>query len=144
MSERKVRPTIWFWIISLILLLWNILGLMMFIHQMTMSPTEMAELSQIEQNFLINRPLWVVVSFGIAVFTGVLGCLALLLKNMLAKPLLLVSLIAVIVQMSHMLFLINAMEILEEGSAFMTISVLIVSIFLVIFSNISIKKGWLK
>ena len=92
---------------------------------------------------LNNTPSWATAAFAIAVFGGLLGCIALLLRKSWAKSLLLLSLIGIIVQLIYNLFISKAMEVYGPGAVIMPISVLVVGIFLVWFAKKGIAKGWL-
>ena len=78
----------WFWIVSVVLLLWNLMGLAVFGIMMTMignaEAMTAANLND-EQQALINAaPSWVNISFAVAVIFGVLGCIALLMRRKFA------------------------------------------------------------
>ena len=95
------------------------------------------QLTDEQFEIISNFPAWITAAFAIAVFAGALGSLGLLLRKKWAYSLLLISLIAVIVQMGY---------ILSQGQADnigMTISIILFSVFLVWFSKKSIAKGWI-
>ena len=78
----------WYWIVSVVLLLWNLMGLAVFGIMMTMignaEAMTAANLND-EQQALINAtPSWVNISFAVAVIFGVLGCIALLMRRKFA------------------------------------------------------------
>ena len=83
-------------------------------------------------------------AFAFAVFNGALGCLLLILNRALAKVILIISLLAVLVQMFHAYFISNAWEMFGPGGAIMPVMVIIVAIYLVWLSNMAIQKSWLK
>ncbi|WP_074406287.1 MULTISPECIES: hypothetical protein [Aquimarina] len=138
--ETKTKTPVWFWIISVLALLWNIMGVMAYIGQAFMTDEVLATLPEGEQNFYNNTPAWVTAAFAIAVFAGTLGCLALLLRKKWASPLLLLSLIAVIAQATYNFFLQDYVA-LSGNRVIMPIIVIVVAIFLVWFSRNSIAKG---
>ena len=131
------KPPIWFWIVSIIALLWNAMGVMQYLQQAykTDSFKEMSTPEQLEM--YANLPSWYTASFALAVFGGAIGCLLLLLRKKMAYPILLVSLIAVLVQMAYLHFSL-------EMSNIMTLFIVLVAILLAWFSKYSISKGWIK
>ena len=132
------KPPIWFWIVSIIGLIWNGMGVMAYLARAYMTDEMIAALPEEQQaEFLIEHPAWYTSAFAIAVFAGALGCLALLLRKKLAYILLMFSLIAVLVQ--HTYIFMNSYQL----SLFMPIMIIIVSIFLVWFSKNSTAKGWI-
>jgi hypothetical protein len=105
MNDSSTKVTIWFKIVTIILLLWNIMGLASFYYHVFISEEALAALPENESALYREYPLWTSIVFAIAVFGGTAGTLGLILKKLWAKPLLVISLIAIIIQMSHSLFL---------------------------------------
>lgn len=137
-------PPRWFTVVCVLALLWNLLGVAAFIMQMTMTPEMVAQLPEAEQALYRAMPLWVVIAFACAVFGGALGSIGLLMKKRLAVPLLLLSLIGVIVQLSHSFFLSNSFEVHGPGAMVMPIMVLVVAILLVMLGHKARSADWLR
>ncbi len=133
------KPPVWFWIVSVVALIWNAMGVMAYIVRAYATDEMIAALPEEQQaEFLIVHPPWYTAAFAIAVFFGVLGCLMLLLRKKWAYILLVISLIGVLVQ--HAYIFVNSYQI----ELIMPITIIVVSLFLVWFSKNSITKGWLK
>ncbi len=132
-----------FMTIAFAALIWNALGVMAYIMQVTMSPEAIAALPQNEQILYESVPAWATAAFAIAVNGGALGCLLLLFRKVWALPVLIVSLLGVLVQMYHSFFVANAIEVYGPGSAVMPGMVLIIGIFLVWYANSARDKGWI-
>ena len=80
-------------------LLWNLIGVAMFVMQVTLSPDALAAMPEAQRAVYAATPMWLNVIFGLAVASGVLGSIGLLVRRAWATPLLLLSLLAVVVQM---------------------------------------------
>ncbi|WAC02390.1 hypothetical protein N7U66_01305 [Lacinutrix neustonica] len=132
----KIKPPMWFWIVSVVALVWNILGIGAFFAQISMTSEIMANLPQEQQDIYANLPSWYTFVFAIAVFAGTLGSMALLLKKKWAYLILLIGAIAVVIQMSYIVFGLNKADV-------MTPIIIIVAFALVYFSKYATKKGWL-
>ncbi len=78
-SYSNVPPR-WFWMVSGVGLVWNLLGVAAFLGQMTM---DLSSLPAAEWAFYESTPVWATVAFAVAVSGGVLGCGALLLRRRL-------------------------------------------------------------
>lgn len=141
--ENSIKIPAWYWIVAVIMLLWNLLGVGAFFSQVGMSDEAMAALPEAERELYSSYPLWTTVAFAVAVFGGALGCIGLLLKKKWAKMVLIISLIGIIIQMFHSLVISGAMEVYGPGAAVMPVMVIVFAIFLVWLSNFSIKKHWL-
>lgn len=133
----------WFTVAAAFALVWNLLGVMAFIGQMTMTAEMLAELPPAEQALYESVPFWATIAFACAVFGGALGSLALLMKKSLAQPLLILSLAGVAVQMFHAFFISNSFEVFGPGGAIMPAMVLIIAIVLVRFVEKAKVNNWL-
>ncbi|WP_440121530.1 hypothetical protein [Tenacibaculum sp. Ill] len=137
------KPTTLFWIIGVAALVWNGLGVMSYIGQAYMTDEVKAALPEAERALYENVPTWVTAAFAIAVFGGLIGSAFLLMRKKLASPMFLISLIAIIVQMSYNLFMSRAAEVYGPGSVIMPIMVIVIGVFLLMYSKKTIAKGWL-
>tara|TARA_R110000868_G_scaffold72823_4_gene211716 strand:+ start:4613 stop:5050 length:438 start_codon:yes stop_codon:yes gene_type:complete len=139
----KNRPPSWFWTVSIVALIWNIMGVMAYLAQAFMTNETLMDLPEAEQALYTNVPAWATAAFAIAVWFGALGCLLLILRKKIAKMVLLISLIGIIVQMIYNVFMSKSMEVYGPGGAIMPIMVMVIGIFLIWFSQKSITKGWI-
>ena len=143
-TESTNKPPIWYWIVSVIALLWNGAGVNFYLQQAYDTESHRAMYNTPELLEMVNNtPSWVIAAFAIAVFGGALGCIALLLRKKWAKPILILSLIGIIVQMIYNVFMSGAMEVYGPGAIAMPVMTLLIGIFLVWFSKKGIAKGWL-
>jgi len=136
------RVPAWFWIVSLLGLLWNLLGVSMYLMLAYDRPAA-APATAAEQQLQAGMPAWVMGAYAIAVFAGLLGTIGLVVRRRWAKPLLIVSLVAVLVQQLWVLVLSNAVQVMD-GTPFVSATVLIVSFFLVWFAHHADRRGWLR
>lgn len=137
------KPGAAFWIIAVIALIWNIMGVMAYLGQAYMTDEERTLLPEAEQALYSDIPAWVTAAFAFAVFGGLLGALALLLRKKWATPLFIISLLGIIVQMIYNFFISNAMDVYGPGKMIMPVMVLIIGFFLVWYSKKATANGWL-
>lgn len=141
MTTVRNKPPISFWIISVLALIWNIVGVMAYLFRAFITDDQIAQLPKEQQaEFLVNYPVWYTAAFALAVFCGVLGCFTLLIRKKWAYVLFVLSAIGAIVQ--HMYLFLNVE--MSAITLLMPIMVIIVSLFLIWFSKKSISKGWIK
>lgn len=147
MSEESTISNVpkWFLGVAIAALIWNLLGVFAYLGQMYLmsNPEMLAELSVDEQNLYKNTPIWATIGFTLAVWGGALGSLLLILKKKAAKPVLIVSLAGILVQMYHSFFISNNFEVYGPGAAVMPVMIIIFGIGLVWLSDKSVKEGWL-
>ena len=142
MTDRINKPTITFWIISAVALLWNISGVVAYLSQAYMTDEVLAALPEADQAYYNNVPGWVTGAFAIAVFAGVFACVGLLMRKKWATILFMVSFIAVIAQFTYNFFIQNFMEV-SGIRMIWPIVIIVVAFFLIWFSRKSEKEGWI-
>lgn len=136
------KPTAVFWIIGIVALIWNILGVGAYLAQAYMTDEIKATLPQADQDMYNNMPAWVTAAFAIAVFAGLLGCIALLMRKSWAVPLFGLSLLGVLGQQVYNFFMQDYIEI-SGSRMIMPIVVVIVAFLLLYYSRGLKSKGML-
>lgn len=142
-AKSMEKPPVWFWIISVVALLWNLMGVLAYLQQAFMTEEALAALSEPERLLLETRPAWATAAFALAVWGGLLGCIALLLRKKWARPVLVISLIGILVQMVHSFFISNNLEVYGPGEISMPILIILIGVGLVFFARIATRKLWL-
>lgn len=142
MDNKAKQNTSRFYIVSTLALIWNILGVIAYLGQVYMPQEVKQALPPAEQAYYANVPSWVTGAFAIAVFVGVFGCVALLLKKKIAISLLYISLIAVLVQFVYNTIIQTDMEV-TAAKLVWPVLIIAIAIFLVWFAKSSKTKGYL-
>ena len=143
MNSTPNKPNTAFWIISIVALIWNSMGIMQFIMQVTMTPEALQALPEAERALYTNVPVWATAAFAVAVFGSALGCVLLLLRKKLATPVFVIAFIAIVVQMIHSLFISKHIEVYGPGGMIMPVMIIIIGVFLVGYSRKTAANGWL-
>ena len=143
MTNSTNKPTTGFWVISVIALIWNLIGVMNYVGQAYMTDEMLASLPEAQQDLYQNIPAWVTAAFAIAVFGGTLGSLLLLLKKKLASIIFSISMLAIIIQMAWVLFVSKTLEVNGAMGALLPVLVIIIGAFLVSYSKKATANGWL-
>lgn len=137
------KPPVWFWIITVVALIWNAMGIMQYLGQAYSTESFRSQYTSEQLEIISNTPSWAIAAFAIAVFAGFLGSVFLLLKKKFAYTLFLFSLLGIIVQLYHNLVVVNTVDIYGPAAAVMAVMILVFGILLLLFSKFAIKKGWL-
>src|SRR5687768_2482392 len=140
---RDVRPPTWFWIVALLGLLWELFGVVMYLMHVGVMPGN-AEMSQAERSLMESSPVWVTGLFAIGVFGGAFGTLGLLLRKRWARPLLILSLVAVILQFGGWLLMTDAVAIMGPSVFVMPAIIVVVAILLAWLATVAVRRGWLR
>ena len=142
MSDR-VKVPLWFWIVGVLALLWNLMGVMAFIMQVTMSAETAAARPEAQRQYYESIPLWVMAAFVVAVFGGTLGCVLLLARRCQALVLFIASLFGVLAQFSYGIFVGNSLEIFGRGALILPLLTIVIGILLIWFARMGRGRQWL-
>jgi hypothetical protein len=137
------KPSILFWVIGVIGLIWNSMGVDGYLNQTYKTDRFKTMYSQEQLEIIFNLPSWVTAAFAIAVFSSVIACILLLMRKKLAKTFFLVGLIAVIVQTTYNIFLNPGRDMYRTVEYSMLIMIPLFSIFLLWYTKRCITKGYL-
>ena len=138
------KPSAVYWIISIVALLWNIMGVSNYLMQAYKTERFRAAYNDAQLALIDSSPAWLTGVFAIAVFAGLLGCLLLLLRKKLATPLFAISLLAILIQMGYSWFATNSIELFGTVNGIvMPILVIVIGLFLYMYSKKVAKKGWI-
>jgi hypothetical protein len=141
MSETH-RETVagWFWPAASAALLFELLGGYMFLSQMSVDPA----LLEPDQRLMWEAaPVWMLVAYGVAVVTGILGAVLLLLKRRLSEALLGVSLLAAIVQFSALVVVADLRNLVAADDLFVPTVILLACYGIWQLARTARKRGWL-
>jgi hypothetical protein len=134
----------WHRLIGILAVVWNLLGVYAYLMHAYMTDESIALLPENEQALYTDIPAWYTAAFAIAVFAGALGSVLLLIKRKMATPFLLLSLLAIFVQMYYNFFMSKALEVYGIGNAVMPIFIIIVGVYLVWYSRTLQNAGLLR
>lgn len=105
----------WYTPVSWIILLWMLVGVMMFVQDIRSTPDTLAALPDAVRELLGARPGWLFVVYGFATGAGAIGALALVLRQGWSIFPLMISLLAVTVQAGYTMFGSDAIEVMGAG-----------------------------
>jgi hypothetical protein len=128
-----------FWIIGVLALAWNLIGVASYLMTVTASPEALAALPEAERALYEGTPKWVTSAYAIAVFGGALGSVALLMRKGWAVPVFLISLIAIVLQMGHAFFGSALLEVKGAGGAMLPLLIVLIAIYLLWYSSTAKK-----
>jgi hypothetical protein len=135
-DDRTASDIHWsFWVIVVVMLLYNIAGVINFIAQM--NADAVATMPEAYRALIEGRPAWATGAFAVAVFGGVLGCLLLMVKKSAARNVFIASLFGAAMTMVHILG-VGSLEFVI-GNAIQVL----VTAFLIWYSMRVRAKGWI-
>lgn len=143
MTTNSNKPGALFWVIGVIALIWNLMGVSAYLMQAYQTESYKAMYTPEQLEIINNMPAWATSAFAIAVFGGALASLLMLLRKKLANSVFVLSFIGIIVQFVFNFFIANSMEVYGPGALVMPILTIAFAIFLIVYSKNCIKNGFL-
>jgi hypothetical protein len=140
MNKTSIRPSVNFYIISSLALVWNLIGVFAYLGQTFMEEQALSSLSKDEQYYFSNMPAWVTAVFASAVFAGVFGSVCMLLKKRIAKILYSISIVSLLAHQVYNLFIQDYIVISGVG-LLLPISTTVIGFFLLWYSHQVSKQG---
>ena len=144
MTEGAQKPPVWYYGVAALLALWGAIGCYACYLQFTLGADAMGDATAYDRALYASMPGWYNYCYALAVGAGTLGGIALLARSALAKPLLIASLVAVIIQFGY---LFATTDIIAH-KGFVTVVpfpvfILAVAIFAVWFAGFAKRRGWI-
>ena len=145
MTEAQYnQPGLTFWFVAGFFLVFNLAGLMIYYNQVTADPEFIAQTySAAQQAFLAGTPKWSTAAFALAVNSGILASILLLLRKVWSIPIFIFSLLCVVLHNFDGFVLRNGLEV--WGSAGLRVPAVIVAICIVeVWYSYHVRgKDWL-
>lgn len=137
------KPTPLYWLISIVALFWNFMGIIAYLGQAYISDDALKMLPEENQLYFSNVPAWVTAAFAVAVFGGFLGAIGLIIRKKWAYFLFVISFLALVAQHVYNFFIQNYIEI-TGSQMILPIVTFIVALFLIYFSKQKSQQGVLR
>ena len=146
-GSNEIKVPVWFWLVSLLALVWYLFGVFQFYSSLTMSPESLApmveagQMTQSYADFIVVMPLWIKALFGLATLGGTLGSLLLLVRKRSANFLFIVSLCGAVLMyvflygFSGKLYMIPASDLIIAGV------VMVVTFLMILFCGRMQARG---
>ncbi len=139
-----IKPPKSFWVIAVLALLWNLMGLFQFFAATFMLEAMIEGYPEDQADLFRSIPEWYNILFAIAVFSGVLGSITMLLRKKMTVAIFGISLLAVLVAQGYWIWGTDLIEVMGVSSVIMPLIVIVVSIFLYFYNKGAAKNGWFK
>ena len=137
------KPSNLFWVISSIALVWNLMGVFNYLDQAFMTDKVLETLPKEQQILYQDVPAWVTAAFAIAVFSGTLGSLLLLLKKKIATTFFTISFLGIMGQMSYELLIDQNSDSYGPMGIAMPIMIIAFGGYLIWYSRKANEHRWL-
>ena len=143
MTSYLRKPSSLFYVISSVALVWNLMGVFNYLGQVLMSDEVLASLPKDQQLLYQDVPAWVTAAFAVAVFSGTLGAVFLLLKKKIASTFFILSFVGIVTQMSYGLLLDEKTDNYGPLGLLMPLMIIAVGAYLIWYSKKAKENRWL-
>ena len=142
-ADHLGKVPAWFRIAAIAGLLWELFGVAMYLLHVGILPNDTSQMSEAERSLMASSPTFVTALFAIGVFAGAIGALGLVMRRRWARPVLIVSLVAVVLQFGSWLLLTDAIAIIGPTVFVMPLIIVLVGFALVWLAGRAGQRGWL-
>lgn len=132
------------WLVGALSLLWNAMGVWQWYQELKRTPGYIAEMTLAQVRFIETMPVWVSVAFGLAVWGGVLGALALLLRRRLAFNAYIAALIGFLVNAAYVYVIKDGATVFGMGAVGINVAIFAICLFEIGYARWMAKRGVLR
>lgn len=140
---KKVAPK-WFWIVSVIALIWYLMDTTAFFMRTIGLENMLAGMPEQQRSLYLSMPLWVNVVFAAEAFGGLLGSVGLLLKKSWALVLYTISIAGVIAQTTYVYFMSDSIKIMGTAAIVMPLMAILIGAGMIILTRLAEAKHWVR
>ncbi|WP_043805041.1 hypothetical protein [Arenimonas malthae] len=142
--QIQSKVPVWFTVLAVLALLWNLVGCLAVAADLVVVATgAVGQLPADQQALYAARPAWAVVGSVVAVLAGLAGSLGLLMRRRWAMPLLLASLAGLVLQDLGFVLMARSVE-LPAMALGMQALVAAIAVGLVLLARLAGRRGWLR
>jgi hypothetical protein len=144
MSKAKVKTPVHLWIIGILALLWDAIGAFDYVATQMRLDFYMSEFTLEQLDYFYGFPAWMDAAWAIAVWSSLLGALALLLRKSWAVPLFGIAIVGMLLTSIHSFVLSNGAQIMGDFAVKFTVVIWIIAVFLFLYARAMANKGVLR
>ncbi len=149
MNHPTPAPTIsapWhLWLVGVLALLWNGVGAFDYLMTETRNASYMGTFTPEQLAYFYGLPKWVVSTWALSVWGGVLGSVLLLMRKRWAVPVFGLSLVALLLTSFHNFVLSNGLAVMGgAGALVFTAVIFVVAVALLIYARRLARNGVLR
>lgn len=134
MNEKTSAP--WhLWVVGAAALLWNCVGALDYTMTESRNAAYLAPFTPEQLAYFFGLPKWVVATWALGVWGGVLGSLLLLLRQRRAEHVFAVSLVGIAATFVHNYVLSAGLRIMGSGAAVFSAVIFVVGLALLLYSR---------
>lgn len=145
METKKIKAPAWFAILSIIALIWNLVGVLAYFGHVLMTEEMKNALPPEQLTAMEAAPIWVIAAFNVAVWGGVIAAILMLLKRKSALFFFQISFAGIFLQQIHTFFFIDAVVIFGVFQGLIMPAILMfIGVIFILVNGHAVKQKWLR
>jgi hypothetical protein len=144
MNQAMTKAPVHLWIVGVLAVLWNAMGAFDYAATQLKLEFYMAQFTQEQLDYFYSFPAWMDAAWAIAVWSSLLGSLALLLRKSWAVGLFGLAILGLAVSTVYNFVLSNGLEMMGTGAAMFTAVIWVIAVLLLFYARAMAKKGVLQ
>ena len=140
-GEVRSRTPIHLWIVGVLALLWNLMGVFDYLATQLELDFYMSQFTADQLAFFYGFPKWAVAGWAFGVWGAFVGSIGLLMRRKWSVWAFAVSLVGMVISFTYTFGLSNGAEMMGTGEMIFTVVIWAVSIFLLVYSWKQAKNG---
>lgn len=144
MTEGASKAPVWFTVGAKVLILWGLMGCASLYMHFVMGPGDGPGTTDYDRQLYASLPTWYGVVYIVAVLSGLLGAIMLLMRRSAAVMLSALSVVAVIIQFGWLFVATDILAVRGAWVAYFPMFILLVQLFQLWFANRAKGKGLLR
>ncbi len=145
METKKIKAPTWFVILSLLALIWNLMGILAYFAHVLMTEEMKNALPPDQLEAMEAAPIWLIAAFSVAVWGGVIAAILMVLKRKSALFFFQISFAGIFLQQIHTFFFIDAVSIFGIFQGLIMPAILMfIGVILILVNGHAVKEKWLR
>lgn len=143
-SSFRSNPTALFWIVAVVLFLWNCMGVWSWFLHHTQGPAAMGNVpTEYDVQYFAKLPGWYTWLFALATVSGLIGAVLLLMRKGAARAVFTLSLAATVAMFAYTFLATDLMQVKGVWTAYFPAFIIAMGGFSVWFARYAGRRGWL-
>ena len=139
--QQSVKAPAHLWIIGIVSLLWNAIGVFDYLATKLRLDFYMSQFTPEQLDYFYGFPAWAVVGWALGVWGALIGSLGLLVRKNWAVWMFGISLLGLVITTIYNFVLTDGAALMGEGGAWFSLVIWVVGLFLFFYARAMAKKG---
>ncbi len=129
------------WIIGIVALLWNLMGILDYLMTQTKNADYMAKFTQEQLDFFYGLPMWFEAFWALAVWGSLAASVLLLLRNRFAVPVYAGAFVSMVITSVYSYGFANGIDLMGVGGFLFSLAIFAISLALWLYSKAMAARG---